>query len=140
MDQVLFQGFTDDQREAMLEANADEITKGRYTKRFSGHEKNERRKRNAEIDIELAKINEEYDEVKKEFKERKEPLLDEKKTILEEIKAGGKFVEGKLYKIVDREKKEVGYYDEDGFLVEQRRMTSEDRQASLHIPLTGTDD
>lgn len=140
MKQVLFEGYTDEQREQMLEDNCDAIVNEKYTKRFTGTERNERRKRNAEIDLELAIIAEEEKEMKAQIKARKEPLLEEKSKLLEEIKMNGKYVEGRVFKFVDREAKEVGFYDTDGYLVEQRRMTNADKQINLHIPATGTND
>lgn len=114
MKQVLFEGYTDEQREQMLEDNCDAIVNEKYTKRFTGTERNERRKRNAEIDLELAIIAEEEKEMKAQIKARKEPLLEEKSKLLEEIKMNGKYVEGRVFKFVDREAKEVGFYDSDG--------------------------
>lgn len=137
MKQQLFEGFTDEQRIQMLEDNCDAIVTEKFTKRFSGAEKNERRKRNSEIDIELGLISEDEKEMKAQIKARKEPLLEEKARILSELKANGRFVEGKVYKFVDRDNKEVGYYDEDGTLVEQRAMTSSDKQITMHLA-TGT--
>lgn len=140
MKQMLFEGFTDEQRIQMLEDNCDAIVNEKYTKRFTGTERNERRKRNAEIDLELAIIAEDEKAMKEQIKERKKPLLEEKAKLLEEIKMNGKYVEGRVFKFIDREAKEVGYYDEDAFLVEQRKMTNADKQISLHLPATGTDD
>lgn len=139
MKQVLFEGYTDEQREQMLEDNCDAIVNEKYTKRFTGTERNERRKRNAEIDLELAIIAEEEKEMKAQIKARKEPLLEEKKKLLEEIKMNGRYVEGRVYKFVDREAKEVGLYDEDCMLIEQRRMTNADKQITIHMSATGTE-
>ena len=70
------------------------------------------------------------------------PLVDEKNKLLGEIKADGEYVQGKLYKFVDREEGMVGYYNGDGDLVESRKITSADRQATLNLRSaeTGTDD
>lgn len=133
MKQILFENYTDEQRIQMLEDNCDAVVTERYTKRFSGTERNERRKRNAEIDLELAVITEDEKEFKRQIKERKQPLLDEKQRLLDEIKMNGRYVEGRVFKFIDREAKEVGLYDEDGYLVEQRRMTPADRQTTLRL-------
>lgn len=139
MKQQLFEGFADEQRIQMLEDNCDAIVTEKFTKRFSGTEKNERRKRNAEIDLELAIISEDEKVMKEQIKQRRQPLMEEKQKLLEEIRANGRFVEGKVYKFIDREAKEVGFYDEDGFLVEQRKMMNSDKQITMHLA-TGTDD
>jgi len=131
MQQQIFQNYNEEARREMLEDNASQVTLGHYTRKFSQAEKHQRQKRNAEIDIQLAEIREELDAFKISIKNRMSPLQEEKNKILEEIKSNGEYIEGKLYKIIDREAKEVGFYDEDGNLVEQRRMTKEDNQ--LHI-------
>ena len=94
MKQILFENFTDEQRIQMLEDNCDAV------------------------------VTEDEKEFKRQIKERKQPLLDEKQRLLDEIKMNGLYVEGRVFKFIDREAKEVGLYDEDGYLVEQRRMTS----------------
>ena len=131
MDQHIFQNCSEEERREMLEDNAASITTGKYHRRFAPEEKNQRRKRVCEIDIALQELEEENAAFKAEMKMRKEPLVEEKAQLLSEIKSNGKFMDGKLYKIVDREKHEVGFYNEDGDLVEQRRMTKEDNQLDM---------
>lgn len=112
-----------------------------YTKRFNDAEREYRRKRNTEIDLELGVIKEDEDIFKEQTKARRKPLVDEKTKLLGEIKADGEYVQGKLYKFVDREEGMVGYYNGDGDLVESRKITSADRQATLNLRTaeTGTD-
>lgn len=131
MQQQIFQNYDEDMRRQMLEDNASKVTMGHYTRKFSHGEKQQRQKRNAEIDIQLAEIREELAAFKLQIKNRMDPLQEEKNKLLDEIKSNGQYVEGKLYKIVDRDAKEVGLYDEDGNLVEQRRMTKEDNEISF---------
>lgn len=138
MKELLFEGYTDDRRQQLLEDNCDAIENGSFTKRLTADERNARRKRNAEIDIELAKIDDELKEFKEDIKKRRQPLAAEKEQLLSEIKTNGRFISGKVYKFVDREAKEVGYYGEDGFLIEERRMTNADKQVTMHLS-TGTD-
>lgn len=132
MKQRLFEDYPEEQRIQMLEDNASQVTKGKYTRRLTPAEKNIKRKRVCELDIELNDIEEELKAVREDFKERKTPLINEKSELLSDIKNGGVYVEGNLYKIVDRESKEVGYYNDEGELVEQRKMTKEDLQLSIN--------
>ena len=126
-------GYTDEQITQMLEDNCDTIVRDKFLKKFSQGEANQRRKRNAEIDMELGVIKEDEAEMKLQIKNRREPLLQEKAKILEEIKMNGRYVEGRLFKFVDRDTKMVGFYDEDAYLVSSRKMTNEDKQTTLRL-------
>lgn len=142
MDKELFKGYDPETRRRLLEDNCNSIELKNYTKRFNDAEREFRRKRNTEIDLELQVIKEDEDIFKEQTKARRKPLVDEKTKLLGEIKADGEYVQGKLYKFVDREEGMVGYYNGDGDLVESRKITSADRQATLNLRSaeTGTDD
>lgn len=142
MDKELFKGYDPETRRRLLEDNCNSIELKNYTKRFNDAEREFRRKRNTEIDLELQVIKEDEDIFKEQTKARRKPLVDEKNKLLGEIKADGEYVQGKLYKFVDREEGMVGYYNGDGDLVESRKITSADRQATLNLRVaeTGTDD
>lgn len=142
MDKELFKGYDPETRRRLLEDNCNSIELKNYTKRFNDAEREFRRKRNTEIDLELQVIKEDEDIFKEQVKARRKPLVDEKNKLLGEIKADGEYVQGKLYKFVDREEGMVGYYNGDGDLVESRKITSADRQATLNLRTaeTGTDD
>lgn len=142
MDKELFKGYDPETRRRLLEDNCNSIELKNYTKRFNDAEREFRRKRNTEIDLELQVIKEDEDIFKEQTKARRKPLVDEKNKLLGEIKADGEYVQGKLYKFIDREEGMVGYYNGDGDLVESRKITSADRQATLNLRTaeTGTDD
>ena len=142
MDKELFKGYDPETRRRLLEDNCNSIELKNYTKHFNDAEREFRRKRNTEIDLELQVIKEDEDIFKEQTKARRKPLVDEKNKLLGEIKADGEYVQGKLYKFVDREEGMVGYYNGDGDLVESRKITSADRQATLNLRSaeTGTDD
>lgn len=133
MKQQLYAELNAEERILALEGNNDGITKEKYKRKFSGTERNQRRSRYIDIDKEIADLNAELDEVKQSIKERKDPLVKEKNKIFEELMQGGVTVEGRLFKVVDEEAKEVGFYDEDGQLVSQRGMDLEERQKYLHF-------
>ena len=65
----------------------------------------------------------------------------------DELKAGGDWIKGECYKFVDEEEKMVGFYSPEGYLLEQRTMTQEERQRNVFRAIrgnamdkTGTDD
>ncbi len=140
MKETLFAEYAPEERKQMLEDNADEVLEKNYTRKFNSAEKNIRRARNSEIDLELAEIDEELKAFKEKVKNKREPLVTEKKKILDEIKADGEYIKGTVYKMIDREKKEVNFYDEEGVLVESRRLTNADKQVTMKFSrATGTD-
>lgn len=111
MEKALFQEYPLEERKQMLEDNADEIVEKSYTRKFNSTERNIRRARNSEIDLELEEIDQKLKQFKEQIKNEREPLVTEKKRILDEIKSDGEFVKGKVYKMVDTEKREVHFYD-----------------------------
>ena len=140
MEKALFQEYPLEQRKQMLEDNADEIVEKSYTRKFNSTERNIRRARNSEIDLELEEIDEKLKQFKEQIKSEREPLVTEKKRILDEIKSDGEFVKGNVYKIVDTENREVNFYDEEGNCIESRRMTNQDRQIMMKFAKTGTNE
>lgn len=62
----------------------------------------------------------------------------------DELKAGGDWIKGECYKFVDEEEKMVGFYSPEGYLLEQRPMTQDERQRNVFRAIradkTGTDD
>lgn len=133
MKQQIYAELNAEERILALEGNNDGITKDKYKRKFSGTERNQRRSRYIDIDKEIAELNAELDEVKQSIKERKDPLVKEKNKIFEELMQGGVTVEGRLFKVVDEDAKEVGFYDESGQLVSQRGMDMEERQKYMHF-------
>ena len=131
MKKYIFQDMSQEERTQMLMDNASSISNGDYSRKLTEDERNAYRKRICDIDIEIENIDEELTEIKKDFKDRKDPLVGEKKKLLTDVRSNFKIVSGKLYKLVDRDKKMVGFYNEDGELVEERRMTKEDNQISI---------
>lgn len=139
MEQQLFQDYDPEKRKQLLEDNADEIVEKNYHRRFNSAERNLRRARNSEIDLEISDLDEDLKSYKEAIKNKRAPLVEEKKKLLEEIKSDGEYVKGTVYKRVDIEKREVGFYDPEGNLIEQRRMTSEDRTLFMKLRKTGTE-
>lgn len=133
MKNEIFAEYSKEEKIQFLEEGNDGISRERYKRNFQNNERAKLRQRNAEIDLLLGEIDEELAERKAEIKQRRDPLAAEKKKILEDLKQGGVYVEGRLFKFVDREAGEVGFYDEDGQLVQQRNMTAAERQTYIHF-------
>lgn len=147
MDLQLFQDLAPAEREEMLDAQADDVTEENYLQPYTNAEKAQRREEYVALSLEMKQITEEEDEMKQQFKKRKAPVKKCMDTVLANLKQGGEYVKGKLYKIVDQEKRAVGYYNENGELVNQRKaLPGELNSPSLfaHIRVsdkkTGTND
>ena len=56
-------------------------------------------------------------------------------------KNGGEYVRGECYKFIDQEEERVGWYTPDGYLLEERPITQEERQRTVQMEIrrTGTD-
>lgn len=84
---------------------------------------------------------EEKEDAMKDFKARLEPLTAERKKTLEGLKKKAEFVTERCFKFIDQEAREVGYYNENGDLIESRPAYSEEMQTTLFQlgRKTGTD-
>lgn len=67
----------------------------------------------------------------KDFKARLEPLTTERKKTLDGLKKKAEFVTERCFKFIDQEAREVGYYNENGDLIESRPAYSEELQTTL---------
>lgn len=85
----------------------------------------------SETDIEINDIEEEKTAAMKDFKARLEPLTTERKKTLDGLKKKAEFVTERCFKFIDQEAREVGYYNENGDLIESRPAYSEELQTTL---------
>lgn len=121
MDSQLFQDLEPAAREEMLDAQADEVTEENFLQPYNNEEMRQQRKQYVDLSLEMKQITNEEDEMKQLFKERKAPVKKCLDNVLSNIKQGGEYVKGKLYKIIDQEKRAVGFYNSKGELVSQRK-------------------
>ena len=105
----------------MLDAQADEVTEENFLQPYTEAEMRQQQKEYVKLSIELADIQGEEDDMKAEFKERKAPIKKSMDSVLSNIRQKGKYVKGKLFKIVDQDERVTGFYNEDGVLVSQRK-------------------
>ena len=128
-------------RKQFLADNADGIEKKVYMRQYTPEELLKLKESLSETCIKINDIEEELKEIKKEFKERIDPLHEAKKKTLEGLKNKAELVEENCYKFVDDEAREVGFYNENGDLIESRPAYSEELQKTLFSVLrTGTND
>lgn len=106
-------------RVAFLMDNCDAVEEKGYMKPFTPEE--------------LARMKESLSETAamKDFKARLEPLTTERKKTLDGLKKKAEFVTERCFKFIDQEAREVGYYNENGDLIESRPAYSEELQTTL---------
>lgn len=93
-----------------------------------------------EISITLSEIDDEKKEILQNIKQRQDPLKSEKKILLSNIKHKAEEVKEECYKFIDQENNEVGFYNSEGDLIEQRPAYPDERQGIIfQINRTGTD-
>ena len=129
-------------RRQFLADNADAVEKKEYMRHYTPEELLKLKESLSETCISINDIEEELKEVKKEYKDRLEPLLNKKKEALEGLKKKAELVEEDCYKFIDEDAKEVGYYNQNGDLIESRPAYSEEIQKTIFQVLrkNGTED
>jgi len=127
MEKELFKEYSQSERVEMFESNADAVEDRTYFEKLSDEEMIEKKSQFAQKSIEIARIEDEKKSAIDEFKERLKPLSSESGTLLSEIKTGHTEKKGRIYKLVNREEGMVGYYSQNGDLIEQRPATREER-------------
>lgn len=145
MDLHLFQEFGPAERMEMLDAQADEVVEENYLRPYENAELQKARQEYVNLSLQMTEIKAEEDEIKQQFKERKAPVQKEMDRVLGNIKQGGEYVKGKLYKIIDRDERVTGFYDEDGKLINQRKSLPNELQGTLFTTIrmnakTGTNE
>jgi len=94
----------------------------------------------SETAIQINDIEEDKKAVMSEFKFRLEPLNDEKKRLLTGLKNKAEHKVENCYKFVDMDAREVGYYNEEGELIESRPAYADELQGTIfQMKRTGTE-
>ena len=105
---------------------------------------NERRADLANVAIQKADLEQSLAEIRADYKGKIKPLEERIVKLRDELKAGGDWIKGDCFKFVDEEEKMVGFYSPEGYLLEQRPMTQDERQRNVFRAIradkTGTDD
>lgn len=114
-----------------LEANSESIEEKEYFRYFDQTEVAELKDELAETDIKINDIEVKKKEVNDEFSFQLKPLVLQKKEILSGIKQNGRLVTENLYKLVNWDDGQVGYYNKNGILVETRVLKPGEGQLSI---------
>lgn len=126
-----FGGESPKEIKALLESNADATEKMKYVRYFDEDELAEHNERFLNQSVEYETLNDELDLIKKQYAGKMKPLKAENKVLLKELKLKGEEKDEEVYKIIDQEAKEVGYYSPQGILIHTRRIRKDEIQSSL---------
>lgn len=129
--------------------SCDQILERSYTRKFDQAEINEKRSELANVSIQMQELEQELAEHRATIKGKIKPLSERRGKILDELKSGGEWIKGDCYKFVDDEGM-VGIYSPEGYKLEERPMTQEERQRNVfrilrdqnwkeEVPATGTE-
>jgi len=132
MEQQMFKNQKPAKREDMLRDNADSVEQGTYFRRATEEELAQRREGLTDVSIEVAQVETEKREALAEFKERLKPLKQQLGQHLEFLRLKGEEVQGVLFKFVDHDEQQVGFYNSQGELISQRRAYPDEQQTSIH--------
>lgn len=129
-----------EQRAQILKDSCDKIEERSYLSKYDQEETNLLRAELATVSIQLGTIQEELDGIKSDYKGKLKPLQERIDKILYNLKNGGEYVKGECYKFIDQEEERVGWYTPDGYLLEERPITQEERQKTIQMEVrrTGT--
>ena len=126
-----------EQREQILRDSCDQILERSYTRKFDQAEINEKRADLANVSIQMQELEQELAEYRATIKGKIKPLSERYGKILEELKTGGEWIKGDCYKFVDEDEKMVGIYSPEGYKLEERPMTQEERQRTIMSVIRG---
>ena len=130
-----------EERKQFLSDNCDKVEEKEYMRHFTPEELLKLKEGLSETCISINDIEEELKAIKQEYADKLKPLQAKKKEALEGLKKKAELVCEDCYKFVDTEAREVGYYNQNGDLIESRPAYSEELQTTMFqvIRKTGTD-
>lgn len=142
LDKEMFNDINLEDRAQYLRDNCDAVEEITYSKSFSSEELAEQRETLTDLSIKIADIEEELAEAKSHFKELLKPLREQKAVAIENLKKKAQVVTEECCKFFDEETKMIGYYNDEGKLVNSRPAFPNEMQGNLfriNVPKTGTD-
>lgn len=138
MDKQLGKEYPQDARIQFLKDNCDKVERKTYMRKFSPDELRQKKDQLAETSISVSEIEDEKKELLSDIKQRLDPLKDTRKQLLTDIKHKAEEVKGECYKFIEGD--DVGYYNSEGDLIEQRPAYPDEKQGTIfQISRTGTE-
>lgn len=129
------------ERTRFLSDNCDTIEQKGYMKRFTPEQLLKMKEELSELAININDIEIQKKETVKTFSDTLKPLIEEKNEILKGLKNKSEHVTERCFKFIDAESREVGFYNEDGELIESRPAYADELQGNIFQTMrkTGTE-
>jgi aspartokinase len=144
MKDVMLAEMPIEERAEVLHDSCDQIEEKQYTRKFSTTELVQRRAELSETAIKLNTLANELADIRANFKQKMKPMEEEFNKIRDEIKSGGEYVSSECYKFIDVEEGKTAWYTPEGYKLEERDSTPEEKQRTMFQVLrndkTGTND
>jgi hypothetical protein len=127
-------------RVEFLKDNCDSVEQKGYMKRFKPDQLLKMKEELSETAIEINDIEIEKKFAMEGFKLRMKPLIEDRSSILTGLKNKSEHVTEVCFKFIDPQTREVGFYNEDGELIESRPAYADELQGSIFqvVRETGT--
>lgn len=138
MDKELFKDKNPLLRRQMLKDNCAAVERITYTSPFSEEETGERKTELANIDLDMAALEEEKKAFMQAYKDKLKPKKERKKTLLTDIKRGYEGITDECFKFMDRNTRTTGYYNGNGDLVKERPMEAQEMQKTVFEDMEST--
>lgn len=132
MKEIMLEETPVEMREQILKDSCDQIIERSYVRHFTSDELNGRKDELANACIQLDELEKKLSDIRSEYKGKIKPLEDRIARLTADIRMSGEMVHGDCYKFVDPDERRVGIYTPEGRLIEERPITPEDRQMTLH--------
>lgn len=129
-------------RVEFLKDNCDSVEQKGYMKRFKPEQLLKMKDDLSGIAIAINDIEEEKKIANEVFKLEMKPLIEDKKSILRGLKNKSEHVTEVCFKFIDPTTREVGFYNEDGELIEARPAYADELQGNIFqvVRKTGTEE
>lgn len=141
MKDVMLAEMPIEDREQVLHDSCDQIEEKEYTRKFSTNELTKKRAELSEKAIKLNNLADELADIRASYKQKMKPLEEQFAKIRDEIKSGGEYVTTECYKFVDHDEGKTAFYTPEGYKLEERDSTPEEKQRTMFQVLReGTND
>lgn len=109
------------------------IEKRKFEIKYTEEEITQLKENFSDISLSISKLEVELDRIKREFKGKMAPLKNQAEMLLIKIQLGFYTVEKDVYLIPDYDNDIIKIMTEEGELLDERKMTPEERQLTLNI-------
>lgn len=135
MKEQILQDIPLEERETALKDSCDQVVEWTFIRHFTADEKVKKAIEVIKLLIERDEIFKELAEVENRYDVRIQSLKAQSDALMLQVKQGGETKKAECYKFIDHQEGKVGYYAADGSLIEERKMTPEERQQTIFSAL-----